>query len=177
MLKTTRFLFYNHSKIYLLSETENEWIETKVDCPKIKTNKNNDSPGIKKLNTVFDPWKVEEREEAIRKARAQYDNEFGSMDVAKSYKSLFEILWYSQLPCFDVENITSEFKDEMSLIKRCYWKGIKIDCASIFFTRPTDRGMCCAFNMEKADAIFQRSQYATMVSQMQQQDAKYSFEN
>ena len=120
---------------------------------------------------------MEEREEAIRKARAQYDNEFGSMDVAKSYKSLFEILWYSQLPCFDVENITSEFKDEMSLIKRCYWKGIKIDCASIFFTRPTDRGMCCAFNMEKADAIFQRSQYATMVSQMQQQDAKYSFEN
>ena len=98
------------------------------------------------------------------------------MDVAKSYKSLFEILWYSQLPCFDVRNITSEYKDEMSLIKRCYWKGRQINCASIFYTRPTDRGMCCTFNMEKAERIFQKSRYAAMLSKMQKQDAKYGFE-
>ena len=142
----------------------------------MKTEEPNDCPGIKKLNTVFDPWKVEERKEAVEAAKIQYDNEFGSMDVAKSYKSLFEILWYSQLPCFDVHNITSDYKDEMSLIKRCYWKGMKIDCASIFFTRPTDRGMCCTFNMEKAENIFEESKYKTMVSQMQHQDAVYSFE-
>ena len=70
-----------------------------------------------------------------------------------------------------VRNITSEYKDEMSLIKRCYWKGTQINCASIFFTRPTDRGMCCTFNMEKAEEIFQASKYATMVSRMQRKDA------
>ena len=163
-------------KIHFYLDLRNKWIETDVNCPIVKTEQNDAPPGIKKLNTVFDPWKVEERKEAVREAKTQYDNEFGSMDVAKSYKSLFEILWYSQLPCFDVENITSEYIDEMSLIKRCYWKGIKINCSSIFFTRPTDRGMCCTFNMEKAEAIFKKSQYATMVSQMQEQDAKYSFE-
>ena len=70
-----------------------------------------DPPGIKKLNTVFDPWKDEERREQVMEAKRQYDIEFGSMDVTKSYKNLFEILWYSQLPCFDIQNITSEYKD------------------------------------------------------------------
>ena len=30
-----------------------------------------------------------------------------SIDMEKSYTSLFELLWYSQIPCFDVENVTS----------------------------------------------------------------------
>ena len=34
------------------------------------------------------------------------------MDLDKSYPSLFELLWYSQLPCFDVVNITSKADDE-----------------------------------------------------------------
>ena len=129
------------------------------------------------MNLVFDPSKVEERKARVKEAKMQYDKEFGSMDVAKSYKSLFEILWYSQLPCYDVRSITSEYMDEMSLVKRCYWKGKKINCASIFFTRPTDRGMCCAFNMKRAEEIFHAGKYSNMVSKMQRQDAEYGFEN
>ena len=155
---------------------DGKWIVGHVTC-NIGPLNANDSPGIKKLNTAFDPWKLEERKEVVRNAKIKYDNEFGSMDVAKSYQSLFEILWYSQLPCFDVKNITSDYKDETSLIKRCYWKGKHIDCASIFFTRPTDRGMCCTFNMEKAEEIFQKSKYATLVSAMQIKDAKNSFDD
>ena len=34
------------------------------------------------------------------------------MDLDKSYPSLFELLWYSQLPCFDVINITTTKADE-----------------------------------------------------------------
>ena len=30
-----------------------------------------------------------------------------SIDMEKSYTALFELLWYSQIPCFDVENVTS----------------------------------------------------------------------
>ena len=29
------------------------------------------------------------------------------IDLDKSYPALFELLWYSQLPCFDVMNVTS----------------------------------------------------------------------
>ena len=34
------------------------------------------------------------------------------MDLDKSYPSLFELLWYSQLPCFDVINITTTKADD-----------------------------------------------------------------
>ena len=91
----------------------------------------------------------------------------------EAIRNLFEILWYSQLPCFDIRDITSETKDEMSVLKRCYWKDKPINCSSIFRTRPTDRGMCCSFNMEKAEEIFKESQYGDMINGMQIQDLTY----
>ena len=50
----------------------------------------------------------------------------------------------------------------MSVIKRCYWKGQMIDCALIFVTRPTDRGMCCTFNQEQAEKIFKTTMYGNI---------------
>ena len=134
-------------------------------------------PHIVKLQLSLDPSKKTEREEIVIKAKEKYDSEFGILDMAEAYANLFEILWYSQLPCFDVQNITSENQDEMSLIKRCYWKGIKMSCSSIFITRPTDRGMCCTFNMAKAEDIFRKSNYASALSTMQKQDLRYGFED
>ena len=32
---------------------------------------------------------------------------YKNIDLDKSYPNLFELLWYSQLPCFDVLNVTS----------------------------------------------------------------------
>ena len=75
-----------------------------------------------------------------------YHKNFGQMDITKSYEKLFELLWYTRLPCFDVKGITSKERDEMSVIKRCYWRSKVVDCASVFVTRSTDRGMCCSFN-------------------------------
>ena len=139
--------------------------------------KNDAEPeNIKKLGHNLHPEKAEERKEKVTEAKKKYDEEFGFLDMEKAYENLFEILWYSQLPCFDVKNITSEVKDEMSLIKRCYWKGQKMSCSSIFLTRPTDRGMCCTFNMEKAENIFRKSKYASALSAMQKQDEENSFE-
>ena len=132
---------------------------------------------IKKLGVILDPSKTEERKQKVIEARKDYNEDFGSLDMKIAYANLFEILWYSQLPCFDVKNITSEAKDEMSLIKRCYWKGKKISCSSIFLTRPTDRGMCCTFNMEKAETVFKKSRYASALSSMQQQDIENGFED
>ena len=99
------------------------------------------------------------------------------MDLDKSYPSLFELLWYSQLPCFDVINITTTKADDeygemmmeitiipsgkqvdildmfAAMIKRCIWKGVRVSCSSIFSMYPTDRGMCCSFNKQGLNSI------------------------
>ena len=59
----------------------------------------------------------------------------------------------------DVKNLTSDSPDQMAITKRCFWKGQEMDCPSIFQPFPTDRGMCCVFNMEKADQIFRKSKH------------------
>jgi hypothetical protein len=43
------------------------------------------------------------------------------------------------------------------VLKYCEWKGEPISCAAIFVTFPTDRGLCCAFNLKTAEDIFQES--------------------
>ena len=49
------------------------------------------------------------------------------------YEDLFEIMWYSQLPCFDVQGITSSSSaGESAMVKRCYWKRQRVNCAAIF---------------------------------------------
>ena len=134
-------------------------------------------PNIENLNLMLDPSKKEERKKKVLDAKEKYNQEFGQVDFETAYTNLFEILWYSQLPCFDIRNITSENKDEMSMIKRCYWKGQPMSCSSIFLTRPTDRGMCCAFNMEKAENIFRESKYEFALSKYQEQDVRLGFDN
>ena len=133
-------------------------------------------PGIKKLNMLLDPSKQSDKQSKVDDAVVQFDKDFGSLDLKKSFRNLVELLWYSQLPCFDLQNITSKNPDEMSLLKRCYWKGEPISCSSIFSTRPTDRGMCCSFNFEKAERTYHTSQYANMIADMQKLENKHLFE-
>ena len=131
--------------------------------------------GIQTLNMMLDPSKTNDREKKIELAQDKYDKDFGELDFTKSYEKLFELLWYSRLPCFDVKGITSKEKDEMSVIKRCYWRGEMVDCASIFVTRSTDRGMCCTFNIGNAQKIFVDTTYRNITSYLQKRDRKDSF--
>jgi hypothetical protein len=34
------------------------------------------------------------------------------MDMENSYPAMFELLWYSQMPCYDVEGVTSNKNNE-----------------------------------------------------------------
>ena len=131
---------------------------------------------IQKLDTALDPTKEEERNIQTQKEIKNYEETFGSLDLEKSFPYLFELLWYSQLPCTDVKGLTSEVKDELSMIKRCFWKNRPISCNSIFQKRPTDRGMCCTFNMETAENILKESHYASAVALRQSKDAEHGFE-
>ena len=42
----------------------------------------------------------------------QFRETYKKIDLDKSYKALFELLWYSQLPCFDVLDVTSQLHEE-----------------------------------------------------------------
>ena len=132
--------------------------------------------GIEKLNKMLDPSRMDELEESKKLAMEKYRKEFRTIDMEKSYRKLFEIMWYSQMPCFDVQGVTSKAKDEMSMVKRCLWKGLEISCSAIFDTRPTDRGMCCTFNMDKVNDVFRRSRYRDVVYTMQEKDSNSSFD-
>ena len=124
----------------------------------------------------IDPTKVTERLIKKREAVKDYDENFGSLDYVKSYSSLFELLWYGQLPCTDVKGITSEIKNEMAFVKRCYWKGKKISCNSIFQKQPTEQGMCCSFNMKKAEEMLRYSRYKESVTTRQLEENQMAFE-
>ena len=128
------------------------------------------------LDSVFVQAKKILAEESALKSRASYNQNFRSMNLQKSYKSLFEILWYSQLPCFDVQGVTSTSLGQYGMLKHCNWQGVDVPCSKIFETFPTDQGMCCTFNMEAADKMFKDSQYQDMVAFMQERDRNMSFD-
>ena len=132
------------------------------------------STGVKKLNTIFDPTKASERKRKEELAKKQYHESFGQLNLTKAYEKIFELFWYSRLPCFDVTDFSKE-KDDMSVIKRCYWRGAMVDCSLIFVTRPTDRGMCCSFNVENAEKIFKKTRYGSVTSELEKRDRNKSF--
>ena len=131
--------------------------------------------GIQALNLMFDPSKENDRTTKVELAKEKYHEDFDHIDLSKCYKKLFELLWYTRLPCFDVKDVTSKKKDEMSVIKRCYWRGQMVDCASIFVTRSTDHGMCCTFNLGNAEKIFKNTIYGNISSDMRKRDKQLSF--
>ena len=133
------------------------------------------SSGIKTLNMILDPAKVPERDQIVKAKKDDWNKKFGSLNFTQAYEKLFELLWYSRLPCVDVRDVTSKERDEMSIIKRCYWRSELVDCASIFVTRSTDRGMCCAFNVGNANEIYRSTNYGVFTKKMQTRMEAESF--
>ena len=105
----------------------------------------------------------------------QTEEMFNKINKTAAYEGLFSMFWYSNLPCFDVNGITSRVEGEKSLLRSCFWRGVKVPCAAVFSTFPTDQGMCCSFNMKAADEIFKKSTYSKLVVQQQTEDKFSSF--
>ena len=100
-----------------------------------------------------------------------------SLNFTKSFNSAFAALWHAKLPCFDTVGMTALKKGQRGILNSCTWKGRDIPCSAIFTTFPTDKGMCCSFNIKAADKILAKSQYTTLVKQLQNEDSKTSFED
>ena len=63
------------------------------------------------------------------------------------------------------------------MIKECIWKGQRINCSSLFSMTPTDQGMCCSFNKQRADEIFKKGRYQEQMGWLNDQDKNMSFED
>ena len=61
------------------------------------------------------------------------------------------------------------------MLKSCMYRGMELPCSELFTTFPTDQGMCCTFNVRKADEMFKTSEYQKMVDFMQTRDKNMSF--
>ena len=126
--------------------------------PKRKKREDDALADVSILEYALNPVYRTESESLTAAAISDVAANFDGMD-RKSYANLFEILWYKQLPCFDVKGTTSEANNQHGMIKYCEWKGLRIPCSAIFKTAPTDRGMCCTFNLQAAEEMFKDQQY------------------
>ena len=64
----------------------------------------------------------------------------------------------------------------LGMIKKCFWKGMRLNCSSVFTMHPSDRGMCCSFNKEKADEMFKQNRYRENMEFLRDQDKRLSRE-
>lgn len=135
-----------------------------------KRSSTNDLPSI---DLFLNPAREQELEQLKEKAKANYLWSFQSLNTS-SYESVFELLWYSSNPCFD--GFTSDTLHQKSLIKQCLYKGMEVNCSSIFKMAPTDRGMCCVLTLRK-DSIFVENRFSKTVEKLQRQDAKYALDS
>ncbi len=123
----------------------------------------------------MDPILTNEKENIVAAYQSKYLEMFSRLNFKAGFETLFRMLWYSTLPCFDVYGVTSEEPFEKGIIKACYWKGRPVSCAAIFSPIPTDQGMCCAFNMESLDAIYNGKAYVDLATEMQASDKRSAF--
>ncbi len=116
---------------------------------------------------MLDPILKLQNKQAIAYKKAEMKEMMSRLNQKKAFTSIFATLWYASLPCFDVRNITASWNGDRSLLRYCEWKGIQISCSAIFTSFPTDKGMCCSFNMKAADEIYTQSPYRDILQTMQ----------
>ena len=143
-----------------------EVIDTLEDCERKERSSVDLLPDI---DLFLNPARKYELEFHIAKERDRYISAFSQLDYDKVYTNIFELLWYSSNPCFDVGNFTSEFKDQKSLLKECYWKGRRADCSDMFTMTPTDKGMCCSLSFKNTPS-YPKSKYESVIDELQSQD-------
>ena len=87
---------------------------------------------------------------------------FPSAEIGRNLTSLFNLLWNSNLPCFDREDESGGF-----LLKKCFLYGEEKDCRDLFRPVTTDSGICCAFNHRQR---LRDSQYSRLLQKKQREE-------
>ncbi len=123
-----------------------------------------EAPSVDKLINNDMAVKMQ-REKTIWELRYTYRSLYQQLDLTRASSNLFELLWFSTLPCSSI----IEGRD-YSMLKKCEWMGQEIPCSNIFTMSPTDRGMCCVFNMAAAEEMFRDSWYQNIITRLQEED-------
>ena len=126
------------------------------------------------FSILMNPHLKRKYQQAIAYQKAEMMDMLKRLDMVKAYQWIIRALWYSFIPCFDVRNITADMY-EMSMLRYCEWRGEPISCSAIFTTFPTDKGLCCSFNMKAADEIYVESTFRETLQAMQSSDKINSF--
>jgi hypothetical protein len=126
------------------------------------------------MDWLLDPNLKANKSRAIKYKKAALQDMMYRLNQTEAYSSIFSILWYSNFPCFEVRGVTSDIDGERAILRSCKWKGVSIPCSAIFTTFPTDRGMCCSFNIEAANSIFLRGTFTNQLENMQNFDKNLS---
>ena len=95
-----------------------------------------------------------EDDDLMDETNKEHENSFEIVDMERIYDTLFEILWYIPMTCFDtyyIDNVPTVRQHGNAGIKSCMWKGVRMPCSKLFTVPPTDRGRCCSFNSIAAD--------------------------
>ena len=142
-------------------------------CKNLKKRSTDELPYI---DLFFNPDRKSELESYLQAEKTKYERAFANMDYLRSYENMFELLWYSGNPCFDVVKYTSNYLDHKSFIKECHWKGKRVRCSSLFRITPTDKGMCCNLSFRE-DSLLLDNIYSRNIERLQQQDRNNSFDS
>ena len=157
-----------------LNETTRKEEESSDIC--VSQRRKRDDQSVPNIDLYLNPDREKERERTFEKQKKTYQEKFASMDSVNSFPSVFELLWYSGTPCFDVAELTSDKIHEKSVIKQCLWKGEEIDCSQVFTLTPTDKGMCCRFDLKKPKNIFTENMFTKTMENLQNQDKANAFD-
>ena len=84
------------------------------------------------LDYIFDPGLRAKSAMSSQSMTKDIRSLFKRLNQTAAYKSLFSMMWYSTLPCFDVQNVTSDKDGEKGMIRSCQWKGKTVPCSAIF---------------------------------------------
>jgi len=103
-------------------------------------------------------------------------NSPNSLEMDSFLQYMFNYAWYASSPCFDLVNITSLYDGQSSLVRNCKWKNVHVACSDLFTTFPTQMGMCCSFNFERADKLFTSNVFIKAVTERQEFDRSKSFQ-
>ena len=116
-----------------------------------------------------------EQKKAVSAKRKYFKSMFQRINQSQAYKGFFSSMWYSNMPCFDIKGVTAERDGRRSLLRHCSWKEKTIPCSALFTTFPTDRGMCCSFNTDAAEDLFEGDTFPGLISSLDENDRENAF--
>ena len=74
------------------------------------------------VDRLLNPGKQSANKAYETSMKTDYKKAIKDLVMEKAYENLFELMWYSQLPCFDVETISD--KSDQRCSHATYWRNL-----------------------------------------------------